>query len=79
MDTDYFFLCPNCGRLTIATGSGDSHDFVKCNECGKNYTAYYIADVGNGIVVHGKTANGKINKVYAINNKWGDELHSKVD
>lgn len=35
MDTDYFFLCPECGKMTIATGSGDMTDIVTCHECKK--------------------------------------------
>lgn len=47
MDTEYFFLCPKCCKMTIATGSGDMTDMVKCHECGGEYKAYYTADVSS--------------------------------
>ena len=77
MDTDYFFLCPNCGKMTIATGSGDMTDIVKCHECQKEYKAYYTADVGQNIKIKGQTITGVITKVYATEKNWFDTLHKK--
>ena len=64
MDTDYFFLCPSCGKLTIATGTGDPEDLVTCHECGGEFKAYLIAGVGKGISIAGKNIEGLIDRVY---------------
>lgn len=75
MDTDYFFLCPYCGKLTIATGSGDMTDMVTCHDCGNTIKAYYIAGVGDGINIAGKGYPNKIGRVYAVDNSWYSSLH----
>lgn len=77
MDTDYFFLCPKCGKLTIATGSGDPTDKVDCHECGGAFKAFYIAGVGNGINVNVKISNKSIDRVYATEKSWYDILHKE--
>ena len=75
MDTDYFFLCLSCGKLTIATGSGDPTDLVKCHECGGEFKAYYIAGVGKGISIDGKKVGIPIDRVYATERTWFELLH----
>ena len=75
MDTDYFFLCPSCGKLTIATGSGDPTDLVKCHECRGEFKAYLIAGVGKGISIAGKNIGGFIDRVYATERNWFELLH----
>lgn len=77
MDTDYFFLCPSCGKLTIATGSRDPTDLVKCHECGGEFKAYYIAGVGKGISIDGKKVGGLIDRVYATEKSWYKSLHKR--
>ena len=77
MDTEYFFLCPKCCKMTIATGSGDMTDMVKCHECGGEYKAYYTADVGSNITVKGQTVTGIINRVYAAEISLYDVLHKE--
>lgn len=64
MDTDYFFLCPECQKLTIATGSGDALDYVTCHDCGKSFKAHRIAGVGKGILIKGHSISGNIDSVY---------------
>lgn len=77
MDTDYFFLCPKCGKMTIGTGSGDMTDIVVCHDCGKMYKAYYLADIGSEINVHGKTVSGMLNRIYATESRWYNVLHKE--
>ena len=66
MDTDYFFLCPTCKKMTIATGSGDWTDLVTCHECGESFKAHRIAGVGRDIVIKGRTISGIIDCVYQV-------------
>lgn len=39
MDTEVFLLCLQCKKITLGIGSGDLRDVVRCNECGKSFTA----------------------------------------
>lgn len=65
MDTDYFFSCPICQKMTIATGSGDPTDRVTCHDCGKEFKARLIAGVGKGILINGRP-KGYIDRVYQV-------------
>ena len=66
MDTDYFFLCPTCQKMTIATGSGDATDRVTCHDCGKEFKARLIAGVGKGILIKGRSTSSIIDRVYQV-------------
>ena len=66
MDTDYFFLCPTCQKMTIATGSGDPTDRVTCHDCGNEFKARLIAGVGEGIIIKGRSTSGMIDRVYQV-------------
>lgn len=69
MDTDYFFLCPECKKMTIATGSGDPADSVQCHDCMHEFNAFIIGGVGKDISVTGKKGF-LINRIYATNPDW---------
>ena len=63
-DTDYFFLCPTCHNMTIATGSSDLTDFFSCQDCRESFKARLIAGVGKGILIKGRSTRGNIGHVY---------------
>lgn len=66
METDYFFICPTCKKMTIATGSGDATDLVTCHDCGKNFKARFIAGVGKDILIKGRPTSGMIDRIYQV-------------
>ena len=39
MDTDVYFLCPNCKCITEGKGTGDSLDLITCNKCNNEFKA----------------------------------------
>jgi tRNA(Ile2) C34 agmatinyltransferase TiaS len=45
METDVYFLCPQCNGITNAKGNGDITDLITCNKCGNKFKSRLIGNL----------------------------------
>ena len=45
METDVYFLCPDCKGITNGKGNGDITDIIICTKCGNRFKSRLIGNL----------------------------------